>query len=68
MLKQWRTPDHPEFAKDDPTVWRLRNAYTEVLKAYSVFSMPRVTEVLNGVLDAAAGFVFVVKTPKTEAA
>lgn len=57
VLKQWRTPDHPEFAKDGKTVWRLRNAFTEVLKAYSVFSLPAVTEKMNGLLDAAAGFV-----------
>jgi hypothetical protein len=30
-LEEWRTPRHPEFARDGKTGWRLFNAFTEAM-------------------------------------
>jgi hypothetical protein len=38
VLKEWRTPRHPEFADDGKTAWRLFNAFTEAFKDTSVWS------------------------------
>ena len=32
VIKEWRTPRHPEFTADGKTAWRLFNAFTEALK------------------------------------
>lgn len=54
VLQEYRAPRHPEFAKDR-NVWRLMNAYTEILKDSNVFERPRVTQALHGLLDTACG-------------
>lgn len=38
VLKEWRTPRHPEFADDGKTAWRLFNAFTEAFKDTSVWN------------------------------
>jgi hypothetical protein len=38
VLKEWRTPKHPEFAQDGKTAWRLFNAFTEAFKGISIWT------------------------------
>jgi hypothetical protein len=54
ILKEWRAPRHPEFAVAK-NGWRLFNAFTEVLKASSLFERPRATQALHGLMDTACG-------------
>jgi hypothetical protein len=54
VLKEWRTPSHPEFA-EGRNAWRLFNAFTEVMKGSSVFERPRTSLALHGIMDAACG-------------
>lgn len=54
ILKEWRAPRHPEFAQQK-NGWRLMNAFTEVLKASSLFDRPRATQALHGLMDTACG-------------
>lgn len=56
ILKEYRNPRHPEFA-EKRNVWRLMNAYTEILKEVSLFQLPKRTEALTGLLDSYAGLV-----------
>ena len=58
VLKEWRTPSHPEFASAK-TGWRLFNAFTEVMKSSSVFERPRTSLALHGIVDAACGLALV---------
>lgn len=55
VLEQWREPNHPEFAKDGKTAWRLYNAFTEVLKSTTVTALPAATLRLHGLLDQVVG-------------
>jgi len=55
VLEQWRDPNHPEFAKDGNTAWRLYNAFTEVMKQTAVMSLPQTSIKLHGILDTATG-------------
>lgn len=52
VLKQWRTPNHPEFR--DRNAWSLFNAFTEVLKG-NLFALPKRTLALGTVIDSVAG-------------
>jgi hypothetical protein len=38
VLKEWRTPRHPEFAEAEKTAWRLFNAFTESFKGTSIWN------------------------------
>lgn len=51
VLKQWRTPDHPEFSADGKTMWRLFNAYTDLFKSVNLFDLPRRGEALAMLAD-----------------
>jgi hypothetical protein len=53
VLRQWRQPQHPEF-RGGKTAWRLFNAFTEGLKGH-LDALPRRTQALHGLLDAACG-------------
>jgi hypothetical protein len=53
VLQQWRQPRHPEF-REGKTGWRLFNAFTEALKG-NLDALPRRTQALHGLLDAACG-------------
>ncbi len=55
VIKEWRTPRHPEFRSGGKTVWRLMNAFTEGWKGGSLDRLPRRSQALNGLLDTAAG-------------
>jgi Domain of unknown function (DUF932) len=55
LLAEWRTPSHAEFAADGPTAWRLFNAFTEVWKGRNLVALPRRSQALHGLLDAACG-------------
>lgn len=55
VLSEWRNPSHPEFAKGGKTAWRLFNAFTEALKGRNLAALPRRTQSLHGLLDAACG-------------
>lgn len=58
VLREWRTPRHPEFAACGPTAWRLFNAVTEVAKdTGSLWGLPRRTTALHGLLDQACGLL-----------
>lgn len=55
VLQEWRTPRHPEFRSEGETVWRLMNAFSEAWKGGSLDRLPRRSQALHGLLDAAAG-------------
>jgi hypothetical protein len=54
VLKEWRTPRHPEFAASK-SAWRLMNSFTEVLRDSNLFKRPVATQALHGLLDTASG-------------
>jgi hypothetical protein len=56
VLKEWREPSHPEFREGGKTLWRLFNSLTEVLKG-SLDQLPRRTQAVHGIFDAACGLV-----------
>jgi hypothetical protein len=56
VLKEWRTPRHPEFAEGGKTVWRLFNAATETMKG-DLWRLPGRTRALHEVLDEGCGLV-----------
>lgn len=56
VLTEWRTPRHPEFA-EGKTVWRFHNAVTEAAKSGGLWSLPRRTLALQGVLDGQLGLL-----------
>src|SRR5262249_47496177 len=53
VLTEWREPRHPEFC-EGRTAWRLFNAFTEILKG-NLGELPRRTQALHGLMDAACG-------------
>ena len=55
VLSEWRTPTHEEFAADGKTAWRLFNAFTETWKGRNLSALPRRSQALHGLLDAACG-------------
>jgi hypothetical protein len=56
VLGQWEHPTFPEFA-EQPNLWRLQNAFTEVQKESNIFSLPKNQLAMHALLDVAAGFV-----------
>lgn len=56
ILKEWRAPRHPEFATGK-TGWRLFNAFTEIAKDTSVFSLPKRTQSLHALIDSHCGLL-----------
>lgn len=54
VLEEWRRPSHEEFA-DGKTLWRFHNAMTEVWKGKNLAALPRRSQALHGLLDAACG-------------
>lgn len=52
LLKEWRTPRHPEFAKAEKTAWRFFNAATEIIKG-DLWRLPVRTQRIHAVLDDA---------------
>ncbi len=58
VLHQWRHPSYPEFS-EGKTVWRLMNAFTEVLKprerGHDLWTLPAKTEALHALLDRTCG-------------
>jgi Domain of unknown function (DUF932) len=57
VLREWRTPRHPEFAEAGKTCWRLLNACTEVCKGTNLFALPARTTRLHGLLDSHCGLL-----------
>jgi Domain of unknown function (DUF932) len=55
ILKEWRTPRHPEFGVAK-SAWRLFNAFTEVAKDSSLALLPQRTIRLHGLMDSQVGF------------
>jgi len=66
ILKEWRTPRHPEFAKDK-SAWRLHNAFTEVYKETSLTLLPQRSIRLSGLMDAQVGFATTTAAEKVTA-
>jgi Domain of unknown function (DUF932) len=50
VLREWRTPRHPEFLEAGKTAWRLFNAATETIKG-DLWRLPARTEAIHEVLD-----------------
>jgi len=57
IIKEWRTPRHPEFA-EAKNAWRLFNAFTEIGKETSLALLPKRTISLHGLMDAQVGFTY----------
>jgi hypothetical protein len=55
VLDEGRAPRHLEFAADGKTAWRLFNAFTKVWKGRHFEALPRRSQALHGLLDAACG-------------
>ncbi|MCE9566039.1 MAG: DUF945 domain-containing protein [Planctomycetes bacterium] len=53
-LEEWRHPRHREFC-EGKTAWRLFNSITEAVKGGDLQLLPRRTQALHGLLDAACG-------------
>ena len=50
ILKQWRTPSHPEFVEAGKTAWRLFNAVTETIKG-DLWRLPARTTKFHAVFN-----------------
>ena len=57
ILKEWRTPRHPEFTKGGLTAWRFFNACTEIGKDAGIWALPNRTTALHGLLDQECGVI-----------
>jgi hypothetical protein len=60
VIEQWDTPDHPEFAQDGFTAWRLHNAVTDAYKPTEggntyMGVLPNRSQVLTEFCDELAG-------------
>ena len=55
VLGEWREPSHEEFVAEGRTAWRLFNAFSECWKGRALSALPRRSQVLCGLLDAACG-------------
>lgn len=55
VLAEWRQPRHREFAAEGRTAWRLFNAFSETWKGRNLAALPRRSQALHGLLDAACG-------------
>lgn len=58
VLKEWRTPRHPEFAEAGKTAWRFFNSCTEITKDSGLWTLAPRTEALHGLLDQEVGINF----------
>jgi hypothetical protein len=50
VIKEWRTPQHPEFVQGNKTAWRLFNAVTETIKG-DLWRLPVRTRRIHAILD-----------------
>jgi hypothetical protein len=55
VLQEWRTPKFPEFTEGGKSAWRLFNAFTETWKGRHLAALPRRSQALHGLVDAACG-------------
>jgi hypothetical protein len=55
ILKEWRTPRHPEFSAGGSTAWRFLNAVTETAKGSGLWALPQRTQALHALLDGEVG-------------
>ena len=53
VLEQWENPSHEEF--EEPNLWRLFNAVTEVAKDWSTDQVYKRTQLLHGLCNAEVG-------------
>lgn len=54
LLREWRTPQHPEFVVNGKTLWRLFNAATETVKG-DLWRLPARTTAIHELLDEVCG-------------
>lgn len=63
VLREWK---HPSFDHgEDGTVWRLFNAFTQVMKGGSLFELPQRTEKIHSLCDGLVDFEDFIKVPGT---
>jgi hypothetical protein len=55
-IDQWRRPHHLDFVEGGRTVWRLWNAWTEVLKG-NLTMLPKRTQAIHSLADGACGLL-----------
>jgi hypothetical protein len=55
IVKQWKTPDHPEFG-EHKNAWRLLNAFTEAAKLGSESDLWDRSLILQGMMDRHCGY------------
>jgi hypothetical protein len=66
VWEQWLRPNHPEFAANGNTAWRLFNAFTEVSKGIQPFELASRTQRLHPIFDVACGIQIGAKTSDLE--
>ena len=54
LIKEWRGPQHPQFAQAPKTVWRFFNAATQVIKG-DLWRLPARTRAIHAILDETCG-------------
>lgn len=57
VLREWRTPRHPEFCEEGKSAWRLFNACTEALKGSGLWLLPERTRKIHRILDDSLGSI-----------
>lgn len=54
LIKEWREPQHPQFAEAPKTVWRFFNATTQVIKG-DLWRLSARTRSIHAILDETCG-------------
>jgi hypothetical protein len=52
VVREWKSPRHPEFESCGKTAWRLFNGFTQVMKGCSPFTHAKRTRGLHHIMDS----------------